>query len=170
MFNLNTPLRIIQAIFAIVTIGLNAYVTHWYTTHTTTHSTPPSPPLLLFTATLTLLTVPYLLLNPALSLTHHNKPPGRFFNKYAVLALDALICLLWFAAWIALAVYRHSLLICLGHTCRVMYGSVVVGILAWLAFLATTTLAALHVLRTRGGSATPTQRHGMWVGKPTSHA
>lgn len=167
MLNLNTPLRIIQAILAIVAIALNSYVISWYIQHTRSRSTPNEPPFLIFVGGLSLLVLPYLFLNPALSQTHHNKPSGRYFNKWTVLALDTLTCLFWFAGWIALAVYRHSLIICLGHTCSAMYGGIVVGILAWITFLATTILATLHVIRTRGGGSTG-QTHGRWVGKPSA--
>lgn len=43
-----------------------------------------------------------------------------------------------------------------------MVGGVVVGALAWLAFLATTVLAVLHVVRTRGEKGSG-QSHEGWV-------
>lgn len=47
--------------------------------------------------------------------------------------------------------------------CSTMVGAVVVGALAWVAFLATMVLAALHVWRTRGGKGSG-QSHEGWVG------
>lgn len=69
---------------------------------------------------------------------------------------------LWFAGFIALSTFKHSLILCGGHVCSTMAGAVVVGALAWLVFLATTVLAALHVVRTRGGKGE--QNHEGWVG------
>ena len=49
-----------------------------------------------------------------------------------------------------------------------MIGAIAVGVLSWLAFVATTVLASLHVLRTRGsgdvGGSVGMKQHGEWVG------
>ena len=79
----------------------------------------------------TLLALPYLFLNPALSVTHHGRNSGRFFNKYAVLALDGALMIMWFAGFVDLAVFQHRLILCGGHVCQVMIGGSVVGAIAW---------------------------------------
>ena len=49
-----------------------------------------------------------------------------------------------------------------------MIGAIAVGVLSWLAFCATSVLAALHVWRTRRGGAEGSgvggKVHGGWVG------
>ena len=44
-----------------------------------------------------------------------------------------------------------------------MAGAIAVGVLSWMAFVATTVLASLHVVRTRGGDGVG-KRHSGWVG------
>ncbi len=76
--------------------------------------------------------MPYLALNPALSYTHNKgRPNGRFFNKFAVLLLDLMGMVLWFAGWVALARFRQSLIVCGGHVCDYVAGSSGVGVVAW---------------------------------------
>lgn len=109
-------------------------MTTWYLHHTHPSTTPSSPPYLVVIATLTLLTLPYLILNPVLagssnSNNNNNKPNGRFFNKWLIFTLDTLTCLLWFAGFVALAVFHRGLILC--GPCDVMVGGVVVGALAW---------------------------------------
>ncbi|KAL6720182.1 hypothetical protein ACLMJK_002103 [Lecanora helva] len=167
MFNLNTPLRLFQAALALATLGLSGYITHWYLHHTSPAAVPISTIYLLTVSSLTLLLTPYLLLNPALSLRHHNNPtpPGRFFNKHLILTLDTLLALLWFAGFVALAVFEHGLHICAGHVCDVMIGGVVCGALGMGSFFVTAGLAGAHVLRTRGGDMEVRGNHERWVGQ-----
>lgn len=157
MFNVNLPLRTLQLILAIVALGLNSHgtpyqaplspatqrikeknnkktnislpppVTSWYLHHTRPASTPHAPPYLIAVAILTLLTLPYLILNPVLA--GGSKPNGRFFNKWAIVALDGLTCLLWFGGFVALAAFERTLILC--GPCDVMIAGVVVGALAW---------------------------------------
>ncbi|KAK0508303.1 hypothetical protein JMJ35_009387 [Cladonia borealis] len=166
MLNLNTPFRTIQGLLAIIALGLNGYVTSWYRAHTHPSTVPNESPFLLFCAAWTLLLLPYLLFNPPLSQTRSTnpKPPSRFFNKHLLLTLDLLTALLWFSGFVALAVFKSRLILCLGHVCQVMIGAVAVGVLAWLSFCASSVLAGLHVWRTRRGGEGG-QVHGGWVGK-----
>lgn len=168
MINLNLPLRILQAVVALATLVLQGYVTHWYLQHTRSSVCPDAPVFLLSVAAFTLLTFPYLLLNAPLQITHANKAANsKYFNKWVVLVLDTLTCILWFVGWVNLAQFRGHLVLCGGHVCGFMGWGAGVGGLAWLAYLATTVLATLHVLRTRGGSSSNTtqpQTHDAWVG------
>lgn len=166
MININTPVRIIQACLAITALGLNGYVTSWYQAHTFGSQAPASVLFALSVGALTLAALPYLFLNPALSITHHGKNSGRFFNKYVVLALDAALMILWFAGFVDLAVFRSRLLLCGGHVCQVMAGGSAIGALSWFSFLTTMILAVLHIVRTRSGDETKVQmtNHSNWVG------
>lgn len=49
----------------------------------------------------------------------------------AVLALDALTMLFWFAAFIALAVWKSNLLICYGRICNTIVAGIVFGAFEW---------------------------------------
>ncbi|MCJ1302172.1 hypothetical protein MMC08_004975 [Hypocenomyce scalaris] len=144
-FDFALPLRITQFIFAIIVLGLTGYVAHWYNRYTYSAS-PGQINFLIFDAVWTILAVVYLALTPAYS--------PRLAHKFAILGLDALTCLFWFAGFIALAVFLSSLLVCTGHVCRSAQAAAVFGAFEWLLFLATTILAALHVWRSRGSSST----------------
>jgi len=171
MINVNTPIRLVQAGLAVVALGLNSYVTSWYHAHTVNSNAPPSVLFMLSVGVLSLLVLPYLFFNPALSQTHHGKSSGRFFNKYIVLALDAFLMILWFAGFVDLAVFQHRLLLCGGHVCQVMAGGSAVGAISWLTFLGTMILALLHIIRTRTGSADKVAmtNHATWVGGAASN-
>lgn len=166
MININTPLRLVQAGLALVDLGLSGYVTSWYHAHTVNSNAPASVLFILSVGVLSILILPYLFFNPALSQTHHGKSSGKYFNKYIVLALDALLMVMWFAAFVDLAVFQHRLLLCGGHVCQVMAGGSAVGAISWLSFLVTMILALLHVVRTRTGSADKVAmtNHSTWVG------
>ena len=110
---------------------------------------------------------PDLLFNPPLSQTRSTnpRPPSRFFNKHLLLTVDLLTALLWFSGFVALAVFKSRLILCLGHVCGVMIGAIAVGVLAWLSFCVTGVLAGVHVWRTRGGGGEGERVHGGWVGR-----
>lgn len=168
MINLNIPLRSLQIVVAIATLAMQGYVADWYIKNTINSVCPQPPIFLIAVAALTLLTMPYLMFNAPLQITHANRTANpKFFNKWAILALDALTCVLWFVGWINLAQFRGRLLLCGGHVCGFMGWGAGVGGVAWLAYLATTVLATLHILRTRGASnssVTQPQSHHTWVG------
>lgn len=81
---------------------------------------------MVFVSVWTLLVLPYLALAPTYL--------ERFANKFAILALDALTMLFWFAAFVALAVYRdnHGGGSCDGfRVCRTETAAVVFGAFEW---------------------------------------
>ena len=121
---------------------------------------------LLVLGSLTVLLLPYLFLNPALA----GRKPTRFFNKHAILAIDAVLTLAWAGGFIALAVFQHRLILCGGHVCQIMAGGAAVGAIQCASFLATTGLAAVHVMRTRKGEIEGQMQmntHSGWVGSGT---
>ncbi|KAG8526244.1 uncharacterized protein KY384_000237 [Bacidia gigantensis] len=131
MLNLNFPLRALQAALAIATLGFNGFVTKWYLEHTKPSICPQAPVLLLVVGALTLLSLPYLTFNAPLQITHANRKSNpRFFNKWIVLALDAVLCILWFASTIRLAVFRSKLVLCGGHVCGYMGWGTALGTVA----------------------------------------
>ena len=103
--------RAVQFVFAIIVLGLTGHSTLPYQplSGTVTNmppsvasygDTPSQDSFMVFTAIWTMLVLIYLALSP------------RFFPKiahpYAILGLDALTMLFWFAGFIALAVFEHD--------------------------------------------------------------
>ncbi|KAL9047419.1 MAG: hypothetical protein Q9214_000010 [Letrouitia sp. 1 TL-2023] len=170
MIDFSLPLRAVQFLFAVITLGLTGYVNSWFTSDSRNYwidnDAPSQINFLIFSSVWTMLVTPYLALAP------------RFFpkitHKFVTLAVDAVTCIFWFAGFIALAAYRGDLGICTGRVCDSITASAVFGAFEWyvlsstrspccrhphslhclgengLLFTATTVLAALHVWRTRG--------------------
>lgn len=89
------PLRAIQALFSIIILGLTAYIVDAYRGPLGTGWTPDSVDFMLFTSIWTLLAVAYLVL-----------APSRFpaaAHKYAIVGVEAVTMIFWFAAWVAVA-------------------------------------------------------------------
>jgi len=138
------PLRIVQAVFAVIVLGLMAYAAddwaYWWS--------PDQVNFLLFTSVWTLLALLYLVLAP----THY--PVAA--HKYGILFAEAVTMIFWFAGFVALAVLLNN--VGCGHStwgvCKASVAGDVFGALLWLLFLATTIMAAMHVNRTkRSGNA-----------------
>jgi uncharacterized membrane protein (DUF485 family) len=145
------PLRGVQFLFTIICLGLSGYAADWWDDLPFT-DTPSEISFMVFVSVWTLLVLPYLALAPTMF--------SRFANKYAILALDALTMLFWFAGFIALAVYRDDFPRCSGtRACDTLTAAIVFGAFEWLLFTATTVLAALHVLKTRGSSSSQPAAH-----------
>ena len=98
-------------------------VCHWYRTKSLYGDSPSRVNFLIFTAVWTFLIAPLLFLAP--------RRFPRYANKWAVLGLDAVTMLFWFAGFIALAVFHHRLLLCWGHVCHVMIAAIVFGAIEW---------------------------------------
>lgn len=142
--NFSLPLRIVQAVLAIIVLGLTGYVAHWWGGYW--HASSPSEiNFLVFSAIWTILALLYLGLSP------------MFFpnaaHKFGILAVEALTMLFWFAGFIALAVFLSDR-VCFGHVCNAAKAATVFAAFEWVAFAVTTVLATLHVLRTRGSANT----------------
>jgi hypothetical protein len=88
------PLRVVQALFTIIVLGLTAYIVDAYTNPWASWS-PHSVNFMLFTSIWTLLAVVYLVLTPT-------RFP-RAAHKFAILGVEALTMIFWFAAWVAVA-------------------------------------------------------------------
>ncbi|KAF1955949.1 hypothetical protein CC80DRAFT_594109 [Byssothecium circinans] len=146
------PLRGIQALFSIIVLGLTAYVinvtsTYWW------HSS--SVAFMLFCSIWTLLAVAYLVLTPS-------RFPAAA-HKFAIAGVEALTMIFWFAAWVAVAslwgdIHCGSR----GGWCGAGTAAIVFSAFIWLAFVATTIIAALHIRRTsRSDTSAPPQMQGV---------
>jgi len=140
-FNFMLPVRIAQALFAIIVLGLSADVASWWDAFYSDIS-PSQINFLLFCGVWTCaIAVPYLALSP------------RFFpvaaHKYAILAAEAVTMIFWFAGFLAAAVLLSGFNFCNGSVCGAARGAVIFGAFEWVLFSATTIMAIIHVLRTR---------------------
>ncbi|KAK3077419.1 hypothetical protein LTS18_010309, partial [Coniosporium uncinatum] len=104
-FNFVLPVRIVQAVFAIIVLGVLAYAAHdwsqWWS--------PSSVNFLIFTSVWTLLALAYLIITP-----------GRFptlAHKYGILAAEAVTMLFWFAGFVALATLLGDINCRAGNVC-----------------------------------------------------
>jgi hypothetical protein len=80
-------------------------------------------------------------------------------HKFAVLGIEALTMLFWFAGFIAMAVYVGRISFCTGKVCNALRAVVVFAAFEWLLWLATTILAALESSHSRGAVATAGTEH-----------
>ncbi|EMF15261.1 uncharacterized protein SEPMUDRAFT_37829 [Sphaerulina musiva SO2202] len=118
-------LRLIQATFAIIVLGTSAFVAHWWNSYYNgiAHS-PSSINFLIFCAVWSLLALVYLILVPMLfanTVLHH---------KFAILGLEAVTMLFWFAGFIALAVFLPGRG-CTGTVCGSARAACVFGAFSW---------------------------------------
>jgi hypothetical protein len=127
-------LRGVQVLFSIIVLGLTAYLVDAYIDWV-----PASIAFMLFTSIWTLLAVAYLTLAPA-------RFPAAA-HKFAIGGVEFVTMIFWFAAFVAVAsrwgnswwVGRHGTF----YSCGV--AAIVFSAFNWLAFVATTVLAALHI-------------------------
>jgi len=137
------PLRIVQVIFAIIELGLTAYVVHaWDNSY---WSSPSQANFLLFCSIWTILALLYLIFAPLRFPT--------LAHQYAILGVDAVTMIFWFAGFIAFAVLiddwgcgtRWGF-------CRVSQAAAVFGAFEWLLFAASTVLDGLYCFSHRGST------------------
>ncbi|CAI6274463.1 unnamed protein product [Periconia digitata] len=145
------PLRAVQAIFSIIVLGLTAYVVDSYAYWWSWDSVD----FMLFCSIWTILAVLYLVLTPS-------RFPAAA-HKYAILGVEALTMIFWFAAWVAVASLWGKIRCgSQGGVCGAGTAAIVFSAFIWLAFVATTVVAALHVRRTaRADTSAPPQMQGV---------
>lgn len=154
---LNFILRGAQGFLALLVLCLMAYVVHSWSYY---GWSPSRANFLLFTSVWTLLAVVYLFFAPI------HAP--RTAHKFAILAVEAVTNIFWFAGWVAMAVLLgDSGCGRVADQCRVAEAATVFAAIEWLLFCATTIMAALHVVRSRNGDnyvrKDPAAGHGVGV-------
>ncbi|XMA10854.1 hypothetical protein WAI453_003645 [Rhynchosporium graminicola] len=137
------PIRVLQAVFAIIVLGTLAYAA------STFYNSPSSVSFLIFTSIFTLLALVYLILASS-------KFP-KFTHKYAFLGVEAVTMIFWFAGFIALADLLGDAGCGRWHgrgsgTCRASTAGTVFAAFEWVLFTITTAVAALGLWRTKGES------------------
>ncbi|KAJ9666104.1 hypothetical protein H2201_003782 [Coniosporium apollinis] len=93
-FNFTLPLRILQALFALIVLGCTSWIVSLYDVPGV--RAPSSISFLLFTSIWTLLALIYLIVAPA-------RFP-QYAHKFGILGVEAVTMLFWFAGFIAAAV------------------------------------------------------------------
>ncbi|KAL8679979.1 MAG: hypothetical protein Q9186_003795 [Xanthomendoza sp. 1 TL-2023] len=137
-------LRGLQTLFAIISLGLNAYLC---SNNAFYRSSPSQINFLLFTSIWTLFpALPFLAFGTRFL-------PANANSKIAHVAMDAVTMLFWFAGFIALAVWYNDLPFCYGKVCNVIVASIVFGAFEWILFSISTAFSALDWWRTRGNSS-----------------
>ncbi|CAG8981323.1 hypothetical protein HYALB_00005123 [Hymenoscyphus albidus] len=133
------PLRILQAVFGVIELGLTAYIVSRYYGNWS----PSQVDFLLFCSIWTLLILIYLVLAPIRF--------ARFAHKYAILGAEFVTMIFWFAGFIAFAVLLNDW----GcdsrwSYCKSSQAAAVFGAFEWLLFLVSTVFSAMHCWSTRG--------------------
>ncbi|KAK2623540.1 hypothetical protein QTJ16_007094 [Diplocarpon rosae] len=125
------PIRAAQAVFALIVLGTLAYVNN-----VPFASSPSWINFLLFCAVWTLLALVYLLLAPIWfpALAH----------KLAILGVDALTMIFWFAGFVATAVKLDNTDCGSYGPCKATVAGDVFGAFEWVLFAITTALALLE--------------------------
>ncbi|CAK4031090.1 hypothetical protein D0864_02487 [Lecanosticta acicola] len=135
-------LRVAQAGLALIVLGLTAYVVHWWSGYW--HAASPSQiSFLVFCSVWSLLALIYLIIVPwrfSETVAHH---------KFAILGAETVTMIFWFAGFVALAVFLSDR-VCFGHVCSAAKAAAVFAAFDWALFAATTAMAAMHVMRSRG--------------------
>jgi len=132
------PLRIVQAVFAVVVLGLSAYVAHWYDADTLTAS-PSQINFMIFVPLFSLLSIAYLELAPRFA--------KRASHAYAHFAIECILTVFYFAGFVALSVFLSKLLFCRGSVCAAARADAVFAAFSWLLWTATTALLGMEIFK-----------------------
>ncbi|KAJ5543248.1 hypothetical protein N7535_005678 [Penicillium sp. DV-2018c] len=136
------PLRVLQAILSLATIGLTAYeiaslYDKWSYSNVIYY--------MLFNGCwTTAIAVPYLGLAPLAF--------PRFSHEFAIPAMELITGGLWLSGWIALAALMPSPGACHYASCHALQALVVVGAVQWATFVVTNAFALIDVKNSRKNS------------------
>jgi len=137
-FGLLLPLRIAQGIFAVIILGLSAYVAHWYDADTLTAS-PSQIDFLIFVPLFSFISIVYLEVTP------------RFFARashpFAHLTFEIINSLFYFSGFIALAVFLGKLLFCRGSVCAAARADAIFAAFSWILWTGSTVILALEIFK-----------------------
>ncbi|KAI0881382.1 membrane-associating domain-containing protein [Annulohypoxylon maeteangense] len=151
--------HIVAAVFAIIELGLTAYLVSvydgWYNYYY--DYSPPRINFMVFNSVWSLLVLIYVGVVP-LYLT-------SFFHRLAALALNAITTIFWFAGSIALAVFVSRFHDCRSESwCGSAEAAVAFGFFLWALFSFLTVIDALDSLRSRGHNVGPATKPTAYPG------
>ncbi|KAK6201856.1 hypothetical protein LQW54_009266 [Pestalotiopsis sp. IQ-011] len=140
-----TIIHAVAAVFAIIELGLTAYVAsalHWGWWS----SSPSQVNFMVFNSVWSLLVLAYVGITPIYMTS--------VFHKLAALVLNVITTIFWFAGSIALAVSIGGPWRCGGDTfCGSVEAAIAFGFFLWVLFMVLTIVDALEALRSRGHNA-----------------
>ncbi|EAW14679.1 MARVEL domain-containing protein [Aspergillus clavatus NRRL 1] len=137
------PVRVAQAIFAIIVLGLTGYAVSWIRWSDTIN-------FMLFNSAWTaFIAVPYLALAPVFF--------PRLAHRFVIPAVEAVTMIFWFSGFVALGVWLPPSEACHWGRCRALQAATVFGAFEWALFLATTVVAVLGALRSGNHSTNSTK-------------
>ncbi|KAF3017740.1 hypothetical protein G7054_g795 [Neopestalotiopsis clavispora] len=143
-----TIVHAVAAVFAIIELGLTAYVAsgfHWGWWS----SSPSQVNFMVFNSVWSLLVLAYVGITPIYMTS--------IFHKLAALALNVITTIFWFAGSIALAVAIGGPYNCGANTyCGSEEAAIAFGFFLWVLFMVLTIVDALEALRSRGHNAPAT--------------
>ncbi|KAI1210356.1 membrane-associating domain-containing protein [Annulohypoxylon truncatum] len=139
-------LRAAQVVFAVVVMGLTAYVAHWYNVDTLT-SSPSQINWLLAVSIFTIISVLYLELTPRFV--------PKLSHQLVAMGLEASNALFYFAGFIALSVFMSRLLFCRGSVCGAAQASIAFGAMEFLLWTASAILVGKEVSKSGLGLSLP---------------
>ncbi|ORY70374.1 membrane-associating domain-containing protein [Pseudomassariella vexata] len=133
----------IAAVFAIVELGLTAYMASWFHSYYWDGDyTPSIVSFLVFNSVWSLLVLAYVGITPIYM--------ASVFRKLAALALNVITAIFWFAGAIALAVYVGTPSCYGSNRCQSSQAAVAFAFFLWVLFTFLAVLDALEALRSRG--------------------
>ncbi|KAE8375892.1 membrane-associating domain-containing protein [Aspergillus bertholletiae] len=131
--------RVVQVVFAIIILGLTAYIVSVYNNDTVNF--------MLFNSIWTaFVATPYLALAPV----HF----PQIAHRFVIPAVEAITMIFWFAGFIALGVLLPAPMFCHWSACNCAQAATVFGAFEWALFATTTVVAVLGALRTRSSTGT----------------
>ncbi|KAI1206970.1 membrane-associating domain-containing protein [Annulohypoxylon truncatum] len=153
--------HIVAAIFAIIELGLTAYLVSGFSGNNNGwyyyDYSPPRLNFMVFNSVWSLLVLLYVGVVP-LYMT-------SFFHRLAALALNTITTIFWFAGSIALAVFVGGPYDCHSNTwCGAEEAAVAFGFFLWALFTFLTVIDALDSLRSRGHNAGPANKPNAYPG------
>lgn len=128
------PVRVVQVIFAIIILGLTAYIVGVYNNDTVNF--------MLFNSIWTaFFATPYLALAPV----HF----PHLAHRLIIPAVEVITMIFWFAGFIALGVLLPAPRFCHWSACNCAQAATVFGAFEWALFVATSVIAVLCAFRSR---------------------
>ncbi|BDD59154.1 hypothetical protein MPDQ_001986 [Monascus purpureus] len=127
------PVRAIQIVFAIIVLGLTAYAVGEI------FDSPNTINYVLFVSVWTWIATMYLFLAPAYF--------PVLANRIAILAVEAVTMVFWFAGFIALGAWLPSPSFCKGDLCNSLQAATVFGSFEWALFAVTTGVVIYNFRR-----------------------
>ncbi|EFW98504.1 hypothetical protein CMQ_4356 [Grosmannia clavigera kw1407] len=142
-------LRVLQCAFSIIILGLSAYVVNWYNTDILTKS-PTQVNFLVAAPIISILSIAYAEIA--------SRFVKQIYNPYVAIACDFVNAILYFAGFIALAVFLSGLFFCRGTVCAAARADTAFAAFSWAAWIASTVLTGVDIFRTRANSPTTRTR------------